>query len=412
MSILQAATIPIQIIGLDCDDPLAVHKLLQHTPDILKKADIICGASSILAQFQQEPELRGRLLKIATPFESVLDSIFDLSQQGLRIVVLADGDPLFFGIGTSLVRRAPKQPVVITPAVSTLQAACSRLKIPWHNVFCMALHGRENLAPLYHAVSAGHTICILTGSSSPPDALARLLIDRGVDWFDAHIYERMGHTDEISLTLSLKDCAKGHFGPYSTLLLVPRQKPRAPSVGLEKTRFRGTYPYSRGIRGTILEFLKILPGNTIWDIGAASGILSLECCVLAHEGRVIALENNIGLCLDIQNNRRLLGAINLDIIPLMKPNILSDIPQPDKIFINAFTPISQAIIEKCVWALPRNGRLAMASPNLDRFYKLQTYMMSLNWPVETMQIQIADSISPNKEPLKEMPVYILASQKP
>lgn len=82
----------------------------------------------------------------------------------------------------------------------SLQQACARLSLPWHKVICLSLHGRDDLRPLNVACGKNAPLCILTDARMSPDVLARHLLDRGVDWFDAHIFERMALPMNASAT--------------------------------------------------------------------------------------------------------------------------------------------------------------------------------------------------------------------
>lgn len=254
---------------------------------------MICGGKPILDKLRHDSELSGRLLQLTPPLEPLYESIFSLQSQGLKVVVLADGDPLFYGIGASLSKRVKPEGLKIRPAVSALQAACSRICLPCSNVKTVSLHGREDIAPLFTAVATALPICILTGGTATPATIARLLLDRGVDWYDVHIFERMGSIEEKHLCISIKQCANSFFNDNITLLLVPNKKPRSARLGLDERRYRGAYATKKPVRGAILEMLGIEPSNTVWDVGAGSGILSLEACTLAHEGRVIAIEKDL-----------------------------------------------------------------------------------------------------------------------
>ena len=57
-----------------------------------------------------------------------------------------------------------------------------------------------------------------------------------------------------------------------------------------------------------LALLRIRPQHVVWDIGAGSGAVALEASVLAHEGRVVAVERSAGRAMGIQENRRRFGA--------------------------------------------------------------------------------------------------------
>lgn len=406
----------LQVIGLDCDDPYALEKYLRRSPDTLKQADMICGSKYILDKLRHDPELSGKLLELDPPLEPLYESIMGLRKQGMNVVILADGDPLLYGIGSSIVRRMGTDNLKIIPAISSIQAAASRINLPWHNLHCVSLHGRTDLVPLYSAISSGDPVCILTGGAITPDIIGQILLDRGIDWYTIHAFESMGAWNEKHTVLNIKECAANFFGKNATLLLVPVKKARCPRLGLDERRYRGAYATKKTVRGAILELLNIEPEHTIWDVGAGSGILGIEASSLAHAGQVIAIEQNSERCLDIQENRRVLGAANLLIRRGAAPDCLKDLPEPQRIFMGGGFSGENAlqILEKCVNALPRGGRFVASCILLDSFMCCRRFMEYLGWPLEMLQVQAssATALGLGKHFSPINPVFLLATQKP
>lgn len=406
----------IHVIGLDCDDPYAVDKLLRRRPELLREADMICGGRVALGKLKRHPDLSGKLLPLTPPLEPLYKSIFALRDQGHKVVILADGDPLFYGIGASLARRSAASALAMKPAISCLQAACARMNLPWHNIYCLSLHGRDDIVPLYDAIASGRPICILTGGRATPDALARLLLDRGADWFGVHIFENMGAKEEAIYHMSLSECATAFFSDAATMILTPARPARAPRLGLDEKKLEGAFSTKKPARGAILELLNIEPSNNVWDVGAGSGVLALEICALAHAGRVIAIEKDMHRCLDIQENRRKLGAVNLNIVCGEAPDCLEDLPEPQRIFMGGGFSGESAlkILEKCAKALPRGGRFVASCILLDSFSLCRRFLEYLDWPMEMLQIQAATATGLGRgshfAPLN--PVFLLAAQKP
>ncbi|WP_337441559.1 precorrin-6y C5,15-methyltransferase (decarboxylating) subunit CbiE, partial [Desulfovibrio sp.] len=192
---------PVLILGLDCAQPLR-EGLAPARLRLIEQADVLCGGRRLLAAFDDLP---ARQLPLTAPLEPVLARISHLRAGGKKVVVLADGDPLFYGIGTTLLRQLGPEAVRILPGVSSLQQACARLGLPWHDVICLSLHGRDDLTPLHTAVHRQRPISLLTDARMTPDLLARHLLDRGVDWFAMHVFEHMGSDGEQEHHLTLAE---------------------------------------------------------------------------------------------------------------------------------------------------------------------------------------------------------------
>ncbi|MDO5484382.1 MAG: precorrin-6y C5,15-methyltransferase (decarboxylating) subunit CbiE, partial [Desulfovibrionaceae bacterium] len=280
---------PITVLGLGCCGPWGLQALTPQQRELVEAADVICGGQRLLDAFSQgedsdSPPLKARFLPLTLPLEPLLSRLSQIRAGGERVLMLADGDPLFFGIGATLARQLGAEAVRLIPAASSLQEACARLALPWHKVISLSLHGRDDLGPLNAAAGKGRPLCILTDVRTSPDVLARHLLDRGVDWFTAHIFERMGSPDEKRHELALSEAACTSFGPVCTMLLLPCDAPRGPHLGLRTAQLavEGGLVSKPPVRATALSLLRIKPRHVVWDIGSGSGAVALEAAALAH----------------------------------------------------------------------------------------------------------------------------------
>ncbi len=453
---------PITVLGLDCGRSRVFASLTTEQKALLQKADVICGGRQLLHELTgHAPEdmptapgtatgpgtingtttgtaaatgpgtiagttgeantqhsLNARLLPLSTPLEPVITRLSQMRAAGERVVMLADGDPLLFGIGGTLVRLLGQDAVELVPAVSSLQQACARLALPWHRVICLSLHGRDDLGPLNAAVSKNAPLCVLTDARMSPDVLARHLLDRGVDWFTVHVFERMGAPDEQSSHLSMAQAAGAAFGPACTLILVPGDAPRRARLGLNASELavdRGLIS-KKPVRAAALALLQIAPNHVVWDVGSGSGAVALEATVLAHEGRVVAVERSVGRAMSIQENRRRFGAAILDVRLGQAPECLPALPDPHRVFIGGGLSgeDGEDILGHVCLRLPPGGRVVASCVLLDSLYLCRRFFERLGWPVEISQIQASDGreLGGDVHLAAMNPVFLLAAQKP
>lgn len=437
---------PITVMGLDCARPRGLAGLAEAQRQLAEQADVICAGRMLLEEFSGSslesgstaggnftenesagdqdaapaagPSLKARLLPLTTPLEPLLTRLSQLRAAGERVLVLADGDPLLFGIGATLVRRMGPDAVRLLPAVSSLQQACARLSLPWHKVICLSLHGRDDLRPLNVACGKNAPLCILTDARMSPDVLARHLLDRGVDWFDAHIFERMGAADECVSHLSLADAAGREFGPACTMVLIPMAPARRPHLGLDADQLavdRGLIS-KKPVRAAALALLRIEAGHVVWDLGSGSGAVALEASVLAHEGRVIAVERSAGRAMGIQENRRRFGAANVEVRLGQAPDCLPGLPDPQRVFIGGGLSGDDGddILGHVCLRLPVGGRVVVSCVLLDSFSLCRRFFEDMGWPVEILQISASEgkSLGGDVHLAAMNPVFLLAAQKP
>jgi precorrin-6Y C5,15-methyltransferase (decarboxylating) len=412
------APCPVVVLGIasGCGD------LSESRRQLLASADLLCAGRGLLRRLFPEigenGDENGNVLFLSAPLEPVYARIEEVHAAGLRVLVLADGDPLFFGIGASLARRMGRGAVRVIPALSSLQLACARLCLPWHDVVCLSLHGRDNFGPLNASVGRGAPLCVLTDGDIRPDAVARHLLDRGVDWFFAHVFERLNFPDEAAAHVPLDKAAGMVFGPSCTLVLTPLAPPRRPFLGLET----GDLAAENGVvtktpvRAAALALLRIAPGHTVWDIGSGSGAMAIEAAALAHQGRVVAVEKKPERVLCIEENRRRFGAALVDIHLGEAPGCLDALPEPQRIFIGGGVsgkdgPRTLLHVSR---RLPPGGRVVVSCVLLSTLAQCRDFFRDQGWHCEIVCVQAAESrpLAGDVHLAAMNPVFALAAQKP
>lgn len=404
-------SIPIYIIGL------GLHQ--EHLPDTLRQrmysADVLAGGRILLERFTDAPAER---ILLNAQLETAILALENRHRAGKSVVVLADGDPLFFGIGATLARRLGAKAVTIVPAVSSLQEAAARLALPWHDVACISLHGRDSWHALNVALMCDKSLCLLTDARHSPDKIVRHLLDRGVDWFEAHIFENLNTPAEKHHHLTLREVVGTNFGAMSTMMLVPVRPARRPVLGIpdEALATEGSLMTKMPVRAAALSLLRVHPSHTVWDVGAGSGAVSLEASALAHEGCVMSIERDAGRALCIKENRRRFGAANMEIFTGEAPQCLRELPTPQRIFVggglNGAT--GRDILATLTKVLPSGGRMVISCVLLGSVQLAMDYLRQCQWPIEVSLIQASHSV-PLAGDIRlnaSNPVYLVATQKP
>lgn len=385
---------PVPVLGLAA--PFSPDTLTPAALALLQSARLVCGGRRLLdAVAPLVPQ--ARLLPLAAPLETSLARLDEArAREPGALVVLADGDPLFFGIGATLVRRWGADAVRIHPAPSCLQLACARLGLPWQDVATVSLHGREALHPFLAAALRRRPFGVLTDARTTPALLARVLLDRGLSHFRVHVFEDLGFPHERRWQGSLTEASCRYFGPACTLLLLPDAAPRRPHLGLSAAALvsdRGLMT-KQPVRAAALSLLRLAPDDIFWDIGAGSGALSIEAASLLPEGRVYAVERTPRRALDIQENRQRCGAANLHVTLGTAPAALASLPAPHAVFVGgglsggAAAPLLSALYARL---LP-GGRLVAACVLLDSLAACRQALRTLTTtPPILLQIAAAEA---------------------
>lgn len=410
-----AAPARVTVMGLGAERHLSPSQR-----KLLDSAELIAGGRALLNKWTPgwEHNDTRAYLPLQSPLNEALDRIEVCYRAGLRVLVLADGDPLFYGIGATLARRMGPASLHILPGPSSLQEACARLGLPWHTVRAVSLHGRDDWRSLNSAVCAGRPVCVLTDAASTPNILARHLLDRGVDWFAMAVFERMGHDDAVSRCLSLQEAASVEdFDAASTVILWPERAARRPVLGLAGS----TLAVERGlvtkapVRAAALSLLRIAPRHTVWDIGAGSGTLALEACALAHQGCVVAVERSPDRALTLHENRRRFGAAILDIHTGHAPDCFDHLPAPDRIFIGGgMSSQAREMLETACAYLKPGGRLVVSCVLMGTVHASLDCLRQNGWPVEMLHVQCAHAVplAGDIRLAAYNPVFLVACEKP
>jgi len=405
---------PLTVLGLGTGDTALspVHESL------LRDAEVLVGGRRQLAAFRGHP---ARQVVIASPVTDALEAVARLREEGRRVVVLADGDPLFFGIGTRVARDFGPDAVRVVPSVSCLQAAAARLGMAWHDTVTVSMHGRDDWRPLAAAVLGGHPVCVLTDGVNTPDRIARHLLDRGVDWFRAHVFEDMGTVEEQAHDLSLAACAALDFGPCCTVLLVPQGEVRGPRTGMPDTFFAAEaglltkWP----VRAVALAALRVNPADTVWDVGAGSGAMSVECAAVASRGSVWAVERDAARVVCVEENRRRMGAANIEVVHGDAPACLTSLPTPDRVFMggglggisaDASCPVLHTVCER----LAPGGRVVVACVLLGSLERALGVFRNLGWPAEVVCVQasVSSPLAGDMRLAAFNPVHLVSAARP
>jgi precorrin-6Y C5,15-methyltransferase (decarboxylating) len=253
-----------------------------------------------------------------------------------RVCVLASGDPGFFGIVRPLAERFGPQVLEVHPAPSSVSMAFARLGLPWDDALVVSAHGR----PLDDAAAAAlgaPKAAVLVSPESPPEALGSHLLRLGADISEVWVCSRLGTPEESVTRTGLKELAGRRWDPFSVVVLVRGPAvPRAPSLawGLPD----GCFAHREGmvtkaeVRAVALGKLRLPQSGVLWDLGAGSGSVSVECALLCPQLEVYAVEREPAEAQRAAENARAHGAA-VHIVRGSAPSALGGLPDPDRVFV-------------------------------------------------------------------------------
>ena len=390
----------ISVVGIGLD---GVKGLSKSVKEVVERATILAGSKRHLAYFPHSSAEKIYLTNLKTG----IDAIAKLDPTK-SVVILASGDPLFFGIGRLLLASFDAEQIQFYPHFSSVQLAFNRLKVPWQDASLISVHGRstEELIKLFK--QGKEKIAVLTDSNNNPAAIARLYraLDLPVE-YSFSICENLGDTSENIQHFSphqvtqLSNLESNDFAALNVLILLRQTQEdldpdKLPLIGLPDSSFlsfsdRPSLITKKEIRLAILGELSLQPKQTVWDIGAGTGSVSIEIARLCPNSEVYAIEKTgMGSTLITKNSLRF-KVDNLKSINGKAPEALFNLPQPDRIFIGGSGGKIIDILNTCSQKLKENGIVVMAFATIEYQYRAIDWFNNNSWQYRLLQLQISRS---------------------
>jgi len=333
--------------GLDGLSPVARR--------LVDGAEVLVGGERHLAFVGEHKAER---LVWRSPLLATVDDI--VARKGRRVVVLASGDPMWFGIGATLTARIPSEEMTVVPHPGAFSLAASRLGWPLAETATVSAHGRS-LDRLALHLAPGAKLLVLTEDGRAPTAIAAYLTERGWGPSRLILLERLGGSRERRLEGRAAEWSHPSGADLNTIGIecVPGPKARSLSrlAGLPDDAFiHDGQLTKREVRAVTLSALAPLPGQTLWDVGAGSGAISIEWLRAATGTRAYAVERDQSRRDFILRNAATLGVPELHLVAGEAPAALADLPTPDAVFVGGGLSVD-GLVETCLQALRPGGRL-------------------------------------------------------
>lgn len=301
-----------------------------------------------------------------TPFDTAMDEV--LALRGQRVCVLASGDPLWHGVGSTLARRMAPGEFGVFPAPSSFSLAVCRLGWALQDVETISLHGRplERLRPLLHH---GTRILALTSGAGSPAAIGRFLAGLGFGASHVHVLEALGGEAESVRGFRAEAIGDAAFDPLNLVGIEVQAGAQARELpfggALDDDLFEHDGQITKhDMRALTLAALSPRRGRLLWDIGAGSGSVAIGW-MLAHPSmRAVAIEADPTRAARIRRNATALGVPDLVVVEGSAPDALAGLPAPDAVFVGGGGS-RPGVIDAAMAALAAGGRLVANAVTLE-----------------------------------------------
>jgi precorrin-6Y C5,15-methyltransferase (decarboxylating) len=323
--------------------------------------------------------------------------------RGRAVVVLATGDPMWFGGGTNLARHFPpaEMRVLTHPGAFSLAAA----KMVWSlaDVETLTVHGRP-LATLHRHIQPGARLLILSRDAATPAAVADLLTGRGFGPSPITVLEHLGGPAERVFAGTAERWAHPPGADLNTLAVECRAAtdarllPATPGLPDDVFETDGRMT-KREVRAITIAALAPLPGQVLWDVGAGSGSIAIEWLRAVPprrlpgrgEARAFAIERDPARCARIERNAAALGVPELAVVAGDAPDALATLPVPDTVFAGG--GLAREGLLAMLWAaLPAGGRLVANAVSLAGIARLIAFHAGYGGSLSRLAVARAEAV--------------------
>jgi precorrin-6Y C5,15-methyltransferase (decarboxylating) len=391
----------------DCDIVIGPERAIARLKQALGVPPLLAGEGDS-ADGARPKLIPWRSLKL----ESMIAQIEE--HRGTSTVLLASGDPLWFGMGATLSRHLEPDEFRVTPHASSFQYAAARLRWPLQHVVTLSAHARPPEV-LHPHLTPGNRILALTTDATTAPHVATMLTARGYGRSLLTILENLGGPGEriVSAEARAFDLGIGAFYVLAIDCVADPGAPLLPAIpGLPDDAFVTDGQLTkREVRAATLAKLAPCPGALLWDVGAGCGSVAIEWMRAARDASAIAFEREGERLQMIAVNAANLGVPTLRIENGDAPQSLTGMPTPDAIFLGGAVA-NETLFQSCWTALHSGGRFVANAVTLEGEQALYERHARLGGDLVRIHVASLDTIGSHRALRPRMSVTQWSVTKP
>ena len=352
----------LSVVGIGAD---GLAGLTPAAGALIANAEVLVGGDRHLQAVADVATSAGRLAWR----QPLGDTIADIAElRGQRVVVLATGDPMWFGVGATLAGHFAPEEMHVVPAPGAFSLAAARLGWPIAEVACLSVHGRR-LDRLRADIAPGARLLILSEDGSTPRRIAALLCEMGYGPSPITVFETMDGENERRIAATAAEWGDRRCADLNTVAVEcvagagARVLSRVPGLPDDAFVHDGQIT-KRAVRAATLAALSPLPGQVLWDVGAGCGSIAIEWLRAAPGACAYSIERQPARVDLIARNALALGVPQLHIVTGDALGAFGDLELPDAVFIGGGVAAS-GLIGACWRALKSGGRLVANAVTVD-----------------------------------------------
>ncbi|MEO3787616.1 precorrin-6y C5,15-methyltransferase (decarboxylating) subunit CbiE [Actinocorallia sp. B10E7] len=343
----------VTVVGIGAD---GWARLDEETRRTVERAGTLIGGERHLAMV---PPVEGqRRLRWPSPLRAGLRELLASCDGGA--VVLASGDPLLSGVGSTLIDVLGPERVEVIPALSSVTLARARMRWPAETTTVLSLVGRDPRT-LLRLLTPGRRILVLSGDGSTPRRVAELLVASGFGTSELTVLSDLGTAQEAAFRAVAAEGVPARSPALNVVAVECAGSPAGKSLvaGLPDEAFEHDGQLTkRDVRASALARLAPMPGQLLWDVGAGAGSVGIEWMRTDASCRTVAVESHPERARRIEANAAALGVPALRVVHGRAPEALDGLEAPDAVFVGGGAT-REGVLEHCLRALRPGGRLVV-----------------------------------------------------
>lgn len=361
--------------------------ILPRAVGIMKKAGAVIGAQRLLPVLS---ELTGRTEGFY-PFQKIDDTL-KLAEELLEkgdVAITVSGDPLLYSFYKTIQKRRPDWEIEVVPGIGSLQMLGAAFGQTMEEAAIISVHGRKKTRGSIALAVKEHEKCFfLCSKEQGPDWLSKIMLDYELDEVTVYAGANLSYEDELLVSGSPAQMAKKEF-PALCVAMIYNPEPEKvvkKTLLLDEDFVRGKTPMTKEeIRAIILMKLHLTEDSIVWDIGAGTGSISIECARQCPYGEVHGVERSKEAVKLIQKNKEKFDTDQLFIYQGRAMEIIPGLPIPDAVFIGGSGGELEQIL-RYIADLDMQIRVVITAVTVETIAECNRYLSELNPDYEITQV--------------------------
>lgn len=374
----------------------------------IKESQVLIGAKRMLESFLDE---NIEIIDISIGLDNIIKYIKD-NYNKKDITVLASGDTGFYSIASTLKQKLGENfQINIISGISSMQYFCSKLNICWNDIAIISIHGKQE--DLIQTIKNNSKTFVLTGGKNSIEYICQILCNNNMGELEAYIGENLSYYDEKITTGKITELSSKTYSQLSVIIIINPLHINIITSGIPDSHFiRGNVPMTKEeVRAVSISKLQLSKDHIIYDIGAGTGSISIECAI--HSKQVYAIEYNIEAIELIKLNIEKFNISNIFIAEGKAPDILKSLPTPDRVFIGGSNGNIKNILEYVINRNPK-VRITINAILLETASQCIEILECLGYiNIDIVQISIAKSkkVGHGNMLMAQNPIFIITAEK-